>query len=309
MITVVIPAYNAHDTIRRLMHSIAMQTVLPKVIIVNDAGEGYEETLAGFDELDIHEIRLDTNVGPGLARQAGLNAVETPFVCFADADDCFTSATALETLKAAIEDNVMVSAVFREHSPGEAYLDHEEDLTWMHGKLYRTDILKQYFVFPALRANEDTAFNTQIRLTFPEKIKFIPERVYEWMWRDGSITRANNGAYRYGDNNTGWIDAMSFAISRAKKLAPFSGAPAIYALTVFITSYVFYVNTLEKAPQNAPAFMERIKAYYRDVFEPLGIDLQKQKDATLERLNRTETECIPGITFWQFCNIVKGDKT
>jgi glycosyltransferase involved in cell wall biosynthesis len=68
---IVIPAYNAHDTIRRLLHSIGCFNFLDKVkvVIVDDASkEPYDYLLEDFKDLDIHLITLKENVGPGFAR-------------------------------------------------------------------------------------------------------------------------------------------------------------------------------------------------------------------------------------------------
>lgn len=70
-IGIVIPAYNAHDTIRKLLHSIGCLHFLNKVqtIIIDDASEKpYDYLIDDFKDLDIHLITLKKNVGPGFAR-------------------------------------------------------------------------------------------------------------------------------------------------------------------------------------------------------------------------------------------------
>jgi glycosyltransferase involved in cell wall biosynthesis len=76
-ITVVIPAYNAHETIERTLYSIVNQSMAEQVqvIIVNDKSKkGYEYIAKRFNKLiDIDIINMEENGGPGVARQQGLD--------------------------------------------------------------------------------------------------------------------------------------------------------------------------------------------------------------------------------------------
>ena len=92
-VAVVIPCYRARATLRRALDSVLRQTVRPRELIaVDDAsGDGSWEELQriqreiGTDRLLI--LRLERNLGPAAARNAGWDAASAELVAFLDADD------------------------------------------------------------------------------------------------------------------------------------------------------------------------------------------------------------------------------
>jgi len=94
MIDIIIPAFNAHDTIEDTLNSIALQVAREyvKVTIVNDNGNNYNDIVASFKKkLDIKELHKRVNGGAGLARQHGLDNTKNPFVVFIDASSLFSN--------------------------------------------------------------------------------------------------------------------------------------------------------------------------------------------------------------------------
>jgi len=92
MVTVVIPTYNSAATIKRALDSVIAQTALPSRVIVvdnasSDATREVVEKVAVDSHYDVELVRQPRNGGPGAARNAGWNLVETPFVAFLDSDD------------------------------------------------------------------------------------------------------------------------------------------------------------------------------------------------------------------------------
>jgi len=87
--SVVIPAFDAADTIGDALRSIAGQTVPPARVIVVDDGSNddtAERARAFGDRLDIVVIR-QANAGCGAATNVGVDAVTTPMLAYLDADD------------------------------------------------------------------------------------------------------------------------------------------------------------------------------------------------------------------------------
>lgn len=94
MVTVVIPLYNAENTIERVLDSVRMQTALAQiaeVIVINDGSTDQSKNrvlqyINSCPELSI--VCLDQeNCGAAGARNAGLSRVNTKYVAFLDADD------------------------------------------------------------------------------------------------------------------------------------------------------------------------------------------------------------------------------
>ena len=89
MITVVIPAFNAHADLPRALTSIRLQTFTDWQCIVVDDGspEPLAPIVEAFADPRIRVIRHPVNRGRGAARVTGLAAVTTPLIAWQDADD------------------------------------------------------------------------------------------------------------------------------------------------------------------------------------------------------------------------------
>ena len=91
-VSVIIPAYQAEDTIARALDSVLGQTVLPAEIIVIDDGSRDRtrdiaaEYASAPDTPRVHLLEQE-NLGAGAARNQGLEASTREIVAFLDADD------------------------------------------------------------------------------------------------------------------------------------------------------------------------------------------------------------------------------
>jgi teichuronic acid biosynthesis glycosyltransferase TuaG len=91
-VSVIIPAYNAGDTILRALRSVAGQTMKPREVVIVDDGstDGTFDAAREF-ESQIEGISLivikQENQGAGAARNRALNESSQPVIAFLDADD------------------------------------------------------------------------------------------------------------------------------------------------------------------------------------------------------------------------------
>jgi glycosyltransferase involved in cell wall biosynthesis len=108
-VTVVIPLHNRRELIGATLASVAAQrdASVAATIVVDDAStDGSAEVAAGFPGCEV--VRLGINRGAAAARNAGLERVSTPWVCFLDSDDLWRPAL-LSTLWPHTESNALVS--------------------------------------------------------------------------------------------------------------------------------------------------------------------------------------------------------
>ena len=293
MIDVIIPAYKAQKTILRTLSSIASQNILDEleVTIVNDAcpNGDYSKYVKMFEPyMSIREIRLDTNVGPGMARQKGIDETHNTYFTCIDADDTFASAIALEILKTAIEEPIIfsngqqiknaykcVTSTFMQLGEDLKHMVPHQggDMCWMFGKLYRRDFIERYKIrFNETRANEDAGFNTWVRLICDrpeEQIRAINECTYLWHNKPDSITRINNGQYQYDQCLCGWTDNMIYAIENARRARPFNGNITQWIVHVMIELYYYYVECYKNKPVFAEQAWEYVKKYYNTCYKAI----------------------------------------
>ncbi len=88
-ISIVIPAFNRHERLRRAIESVLSQTGEDfKLVVVDDASDEDLSVLREkVEEMGHSWLRLRENMGPGAARNRGANAVDTEWIAFLDSDD------------------------------------------------------------------------------------------------------------------------------------------------------------------------------------------------------------------------------
>lgn len=238
-IDIIIPAYKAHNTLSRTLASIAVQQGAEnfKVTIVNDCcPEGsYQDIIKHFDGLiDIQEIILKENSGPGIARQTGIDKTHNPYIMFVDADDLLAYPYSVKLLLRDLKESetgMICSGTFVEKAllnredgtVKEGDIPHHEDMTWCFSKIFSRSFLRKYYIkFPPTRGNEDVVFNFMCGVVnnLKQPGSIIISDVLTYVWensRDDSITRINNHQYAYDQGICGLVDGLIYTISWLKK--------------------------------------------------------------------------------------------
>lgn len=88
-VTVIVPTHNRSAVLRRALRSVLAQTCSPaEVIVVDDASrEDIAGLVASFGDSRLRYLRQERQGGPGLARNAGVEAAQTDWIAFQDSDD------------------------------------------------------------------------------------------------------------------------------------------------------------------------------------------------------------------------------
>lgn len=197
---IIIPAYNAHDTIRKLLHSIGCFSFLDKVkvIIVDDASEKtYDYLIDDFKDLDLHLITLTKNVGPGFARQVGIDYCieeEIPYLMFADSDDYFIDFFFWNQISPDIKEknDIFIFNFFDEE--GQCSMNDLD--IWMFSKIYKTKIIKKHNIrFINSYCNEDVVFNFAY-FAYITNVCKSDSTIYFWYKRENSLSRQEDYLYR-----------------------------------------------------------------------------------------------------------------
>ena len=205
MIDILIPAYNAHETILDTLFSLAYQNIANKlnIYIINDgSNNSYNDFILFFKKYfnTIQELTLDKNKGPGYARNYGINNSNSKYIIFIDSDDIISSPFAINNLYNKIEDDnsdVVISKIMDETDYGLFKLDYS--IEYLHGKIYRRSfILDNNIKFSNTKFAEDIAFNKSIFLQ-ESNVSYLDEVTYIWKNNKDSITRrdGNSIVYKY----------------------------------------------------------------------------------------------------------------
>lgn len=162
-VSIILPAYNAHNTIKRTIASICMQENVNEIeiVIADDCSdEPYDHIAQLFAHMvRIKVVRMLKNGGPGAARQIGYDYSVGKYVMWMDADDTLVSADAISTLKNVMiqKDMDCVYGKFLEQNEDGSIYPHEIHMVWMFSKLYRREFLDKYKIrFNTSLSNEET---------------------------------------------------------------------------------------------------------------------------------------------------------
>lgn len=328
VITVGIPAYKAADTIDVCLSSIIVQTIADKIdVIVASDEPGYsyeylEESYTGYFN-SIKTLDTDKNTGPGLARQRCLDACQTPWITFIDADDVFASTNSIESLIANISssDLIEIQGAFLQQITNPVnglhmFIPHtNQQHPWVFGRAYNVKFLRDNEIkFSELRAMEDGEFNWKIRMTIDGtrfKIATIAEPIY--IWREGSehsITRTGMDEkgipqYNFDLCPVGSTIASIRAAKFCKKKNPFNGGITRFIVEMMIGQYFTYIECKEKKPLFANQCWFNAKRFYHECYSEIEKDITDDILKTMYTAQYAAKSAdligiIPEITFFDF---------
>lgn len=311
MIDIIIPAYNAHDTIERTLYSIAYQEIVDKinVFIINDcSNKDYANIVKFFSKfMNIKELKLNKNSGPGVARGYGVSNSNSEYIIFIDSDDVFFDPFSVNRLYDAIcqkKCDVVISNFVEEIN--NSYVEHNKDTIWLHGKIYKRKFLEQNNInFNDSRANEDNGFNQLIMLCDAD-VKYIDFTTYIWCDNKKSITRNNNYSYFY-DLILGYIYNISWALDEAIKrngnkekigVLSFSSLVAIYCNYLVFISDKNVHKILEKSKK-----IKEISSEY-SISHNKKIKILENQFTSFYNTGTKEVLLDPHITFKEFLRMI-----
>lgn len=286
MIDVIIPAFNANEYIENALYSLVMQTYFDKinVFIIDDCSkENYHEIVKRFRKyLNIKEYKTKKNMGPGYARQYGIDKSNSEYIIFLDADDILYNCFAIEKLYNFISKNNynVVSSIFTEQTHDNKEIIHYEDTNWLHGKIYRRRFLEENQIrFFDSRNYEDVAFNKLIYML--DDIIYFKYYTYVWKYNKESITRKDNCAFNYTSTSE-FINNIYKCIKEAEKK---KANKQKIAEIIFASLYELYYKYIEYNNKEIIENSKEIKELYlkyeneltEDIKEKITIDTFNQK--------------------------------
>ena len=273
-IDVIVPAHRAHETIGRTLESLAVQSIAGDldVTVIDDAcPEGdYHDLAAPFgSRLNIKLIRLPRNLGPGGARQAGIDATHDPYFTCLDSDDELRGPSSLELLRDAMEEDKRIQrcggGIMLLDSSGKLIRQSSGGVS-MDGKLFRRSFIERYGIrFNVTRANEDYGYNLAVDLLCDnddEQTCRLPEAVVNVYRNHKSITAAGGGQFKWDQRICGFVDNTIWAVSLAEKYRPDTDAVSVEILRVLLITYCYWCIIEERAPEYAAQAWEYAKKYY-----------------------------------------------
>lgn len=219
-VSVIVPAYNSEDTIRRCLDSILKQTYKNiEIIVINDGSTDSTEAICREYAAECDKVYLynQKNQGVSAARNSGIDKATGRYLQFVDADD-YIEENMTERLVSefkgpgnwvicgCLSDNGDTSAVIRTSAP--ETMDRLETMRalvapdsirgYLVNKLFENDILKKYQLH--MRTDIFVCEDLIFCLEYAAHIKsatYIEEPLYHYIYRDDSVTHKKYSPKRF----------------------------------------------------------------------------------------------------------------
>jgi glycosyltransferase involved in cell wall biosynthesis len=206
----IVPHFSEDErTVRPLLDSFATQSAVNltdyEFIIVHDgpkARELDEKFLANYPFARV--LRTPENVGPGMARQFGIDNSEADWILLGDCDDILDNALVLHFFETQVIPSGL-DAVYTQwkgiHRKDDgSYLIQQQgaEMAWCFGVFARRSYITKVGArfHPELRVHEEQVYRALIAMN-SDKIKRIEYPTYLWRPAEGSITRRDGQSYGF----------------------------------------------------------------------------------------------------------------
>ena len=310
-IDVIIPAYNAHETIDKALASIAMQKIDPEdeiqVIIVNDASPdgSYHDCARYWAMLGLNIGVLDRKVngGCGQARQSGIDAGDGDCFTCLDADDVLGSPFALRVFLDGMKLGYdLVMGQFIEETEKKTMVPHGANYVWMHGKCYSYKFVRENNLkFNLSRYNEDVAFNSIVH-NITENVLYVPQTVYIWHNRADSTVRGKHDHYCHGYGWRAFIENMAWTEEELRKRGVEEEKILTFLSQAIARMYWNSQDGHEILPEEEEANFAAMRVFFINSIQPHadGLTKEKLREGYFKVAAETPMTSVPYMTFDDF---------
>ena len=207
-VTVIIPVYNAEDTIERCLDSVLNQTLKDlEVIAIND--KSTDKSLDIFNKYrekykNLIVLNNEENLGPAGSRNKGLDLAKGEYIGFVDSDD-YIEKNMYEVMSSYMNDEIDLVTCSRTRDTGQKIKEiinrqettNPKDLSLISNytadKLLKKSILDKYNIrFPEKYRYAEDMYLLTVYRCYCNKMKIIQDVLYHITFNPNSITNSYN---------------------------------------------------------------------------------------------------------------------
>jgi len=307
------------EVVKPLLDSIAIQQSIDfdeiGVIICNDGSDVFlSDELVQSYPYKVEYYR-EPHRGVSGTRNACLDYATADYVMFCDADDMFLNVCGIFMIFLNIAQGFdsLNSAFIEEaknyHTGETVYVTHENDATFIHGKVHR----RQYLIDKDIRWNErltiheDSYFNVQC-LNLSEKIKYCDIPFYLWKWRADSVCRQDKKFLlktydKLIDSNDALIDAFV--------MRGFTDKAMFFACNMIFDTY-YAMNKKAWIDQENQEFREKTEMRFAEYFKKReilwnNVPMVDKMQVSEQSRNRAMSDglCLETVTIFEWLENIK----
>lgn len=216
LISVIIPAYNAEDTIENCIKSITLDDDIEIIVVIDGATDNTERVCRRLNNNNLKIIKQE-NKGPYEARKNGIQNATGKYLMFLDSDDTYTENTITKVKEIILKMNEpeLIRYRYIKHPNGYEqykYFEENEKLilkkdfkkyvypmffsTYMLNALWTNCVKKEVFdrfniVNSNVKYGEDLLLNLEIFSNINNAV-FLEDVLYNYNYRNNSITNTTD---------------------------------------------------------------------------------------------------------------------
>lgn len=272
---IIIPTYKNKKGLRRTLNSIPSNPNVNVIVIDDCSNIDYTDIIEQYPSLVLYQ--LEKNVGPGMARQYGIEHSNGTYITFLDTGDYFYE-DGLETIMRAINENTYIKLYTFSYVYDDKNIlsDRPDDKTI--GSVYKRSFIEMYnihFSKEGSYANEDYGFSRACKLIlddwqrncFSDARKHIKIPVFYEHIDKHSLTKNNNDEFFYTKLSPGIIINGIHAINIARE----AGIKIEYLLDeynyILAQEYFFFLCILYERPELIDDIWGIIRSYYLNYYK------------------------------------------
>lgn len=244
-VSVIIPVYNAKDTIGNILEKLTSQKYRSiEIIAVNDGSRDNSwEILQEFANRDKRIIAINQkNAGASAARNVGIENASGEFIMFVDSDDDISDRLIWE-LASHIEDGLDfimcgMSINGKEVSAPDVFVDNKKTITRY---ILNSLLTKNLLYGPCCKLfRRDIVISNKIQ--FPEKVKYGEDTIFvlNYLRYVDNVTTISQVLYFYNLQPSGLASTNSknirFRMARVDALGKFMSSSKLSSLSIFLYS-------------------------------------------------------------------------
>lgn len=289
MIDLIIPYYNNPEGLIQTLDSINKDIFY--VTIIDDGSSQYIPYHPYIDQ-----VFRQTNQGPGMARQRGIEKTNNSYIMFLDTGDVFISKEVQkEIVKAIYIDPNVDMFSFPYYHMDKLTTDADNR---MHGKVYKRRFINNYnisFCAESSYMDEDIGFNRTCR--YLTTIEFINTPIIMQKYDKNSLTQKDNQAVLYRDQTR----ALSLvSIHTIEILQKNNVNPQEEINAIAVALYYWFIRTAAERPEFLTKAWDGAKIFYDKFYNQIKTNLLVSGNAYMKRCIKYRTQIHFSINILRF---------
>ena len=307
---IIIPHHNeSNEDVERLLKSIAIQDGINfdedvKLIFIDDQSKTKidQELFNKYNLINIEYYENETNLGPGLTRQRGLELSDAQYVMFLDSDDELFNGAALHIIVSCLREtgvdllrtDLVVEFLDKDGKMQYGLCGYDNFIDSLHGKVFKKSYIDKHGIHfsPKLKKLFEDGFfvKTFINVDF-DNLRTIALKypTYKWNYNENSISRKKSKHNKIVDNFSDYFNSgiLQYEFLKEKNSVNANRIliNSLFGISIILESNYFDGKDLEEKKVKFEDKLFKLYKKYENIYNSFNDEeLDNMYNGTLESI-------------------------